>query len=86
MTKRILIGLFAFALFGLLAGLFVYIAREVDVIANSPWNEVYTCREFDVHRLPGTPSGYAVVKDGKRLLIVVQPSERRFKEPGRGGP
>src|SRR5262245_18369921 len=69
MTKRIILGLFAFGLFGLLVGLFVYMSREVDVINNSPWNEVYACKEFDVHQLPGTPTSYAIVKDGKRPLI-----------------
>lgn len=69
MTRRLIVGVFAFTLFGVLVGLFIYMAREVDVIANSPWNEVYTCQQFDVHQLPGTPTSYVIVKDGKRLLI-----------------
>ena len=33
MTRRLILGVFTFTLFGLLAGLFVYMAGEVDVIA-----------------------------------------------------
>lgn len=69
MTRRIIIGLAVFALLGLLVWAFLYMAREVDVIANSQWNEVYACQEFDVHQLPGSPTSYVIVKDGKRLLI-----------------
>lgn len=69
MTKRIILGLFAVGLFAALAVLFLVLYREVGVIADAPWKEVYSGPEFDVHQLPGTPTGYAIVKDGKRLLI-----------------
>jgi glyoxylase-like metal-dependent hydrolase (beta-lactamase superfamily II) len=69
MSKRILLGLFALVLFALLVWLFVALSRDMTTFADPPWKEVYATAEFDVHRLPGTPAGYAVVKDGRRLLI-----------------
>jgi glyoxylase-like metal-dependent hydrolase (beta-lactamase superfamily II) len=69
MSKRIVLGLFALGLFALLAWVFVLLSGDVPTLADAPWKEVYACREFDVHQLPGAPTGYAIVKDGRRLLI-----------------
>src|SRR5688572_18853927 len=69
MSRRITLGFFALLLFGLLAWLFVVLSKQVAPILDPPWKEVYSCPQFDVHQLPGTPASYAVVKDGRRLLI-----------------
>ena len=65
--RRSLFAVIALALFGIVAA---YQGREAD--EKPAWKEVRP----GVFRSPGDPAGYALVVDGKALLVDVKPEER----------